>query len=91
MQTAAAQPDPAPATLEEALAALAGANAALAAAKEEIADLRLQLGWFRRNVFGRRSEKRISGFPLAQARACTRIEAAGIDPGPEDAGGGFRA
>ena len=75
MRTAAAQPDPAPATLEEALAALAEA-------KEEIADLRLQLDWFRRNVFGRRSEKRISDFPLPGQ---SLSGAAGTGPGPEDA------
>ncbi len=81
MQTAAAQPDPAPATLEEALAALAEAKEALAAARDEIADLRLQLGWFKRNVFGRRSEKRISGFPLPQT---SLFEAAGVDIGPAE-------
>ena len=81
MQTAAAQPDPAPATLEDALAALAEAKAALAAAHGEIADLRLQLGWFKRNVFGRRSEKRIGGLPLPQT---SLFEAAGIDFGPAD-------
>ena len=82
MQTAAAQPDPAPATLEEALAALAEAKDMLAAARGEIADLKLQLDWFRRNVFGRRSEKRISDFPLPGQ---SLFEAAGVDPGPEDA------
>ena len=96
MQTAAAQPVPAPATLEEALAALAWANAALAdsrselaetaeslaAAHGEIADLRLQLDWFRRNLFGRKSEKRVSDFPLPGQ---SLFEAAGVDPGPEDA------
>ena len=88
MQTAAAQPDPAPATLEEALAALAEAkealaeaNEALAEARGENADLRLQLDWFKRNVFGRRSEKRISDLPQPQE---TLFEAAGVDPGPAD-------
>ena len=75
MQTAAAQPDTAPATLEE---ALAEAAEALAAADGETADLRLRPGWFKRNVFGRRSEKRISGLPLPQT---SLFEAAGIDPG----------
>ena len=74
MPNAAAPTDPAPATLEEALAALAEA-------KREIADLRLQLEWFKRNVFGRRSEKRVSGPPLRQADL---FGAAGIDPGPGD-------
>ncbi|MCY3879593.1 MAG: hypothetical protein OXF74_10505 [Rhodobacteraceae bacterium] len=94
MRTAAAPTDPAPATLEEApavpaeaRAAFAGAQEALTGAEAEIADLRLRPGWFRRNVFGRRPEKRIDDLPLPQTGL---FGAAGIDADQAVNGAGIR-
>ena len=67
--------EPPPATLPEALAALEEAKA-------EIDNLRRQLEWFQRNLFGRKSERRVSDIPPPRE---SLFDAAGIAIEPEPA------
>ena len=56
-------PDPLPQTLPEALDMVTELTAGLKKADQEIADLRQQLDWFKRNLFGHKSEWRIIDLP----------------------------
>ena len=72
--------EPRPGTLPEALTALAESTAALNRASTEIADLKRQLDWFKRTLFGRRSERHVADPGLD---GLTLFDAAGISLDPE--------